>query len=54
MEKFKLELTKEELETIAQLIDAGLRAQGLSMVKQAAFIISKLEEAEPIKQEMEE
>ena len=53
MEEFELKLNQQDLELIAQLIDAGVKAQGLSVLKQAAYIIQKLEAATPIEMEEE-
>lgn len=54
MEEFELKLNKNDLELLAQLIDLGVRAQGLSVAKQAAYIIEKLEAAEQVKSMEEE
>lgn len=41
----KVEFTKDELEALAGLLDAAVRAAGLRAVKDAAPILAKLEEA---------
>lgn len=41
----KLELTNEELTSLAGLLDAGVRSSGLRAVKEAASLLSKLEAA---------
>lgn len=41
----KLELTQEETQALAGLLDAGVKAVGLRAVKEAAVILAKLEEA---------
>jgi predicted DNA-binding transcriptional regulator YafY len=41
----KLELTAEELQALAGLMDMGCKAGGLSVVKQAASLLTKLEAA---------
>lgn len=38
-------LTNEELQSLAGLLDAGLKATGLASVKAAASILTKLEQA---------
>ncbi len=40
-----LELTNDELQALAGLLDAGVRATGLRAVKEAASLIEKLEAA---------
>ncbi len=40
-----IELTQEELQALAGLLDAGVKATGLQGVKQAASILTKLEAA---------
>lgn len=40
-----LELTDEELQALAGLLDAGVRATGLRAVKEAATLLEKLEAA---------
>ena len=40
-----IELTQEELQAVAGLIDAGIKSVGLSGVKAAASILTKLEAA---------
>ena len=40
-----LELTIEEANSLAQLLDAGVKATGLQGVKSAAAILTKLEAA---------
>lgn len=41
----KLELTNDELQALVGLLDAGVKAVGLRGVKEAAALITKLEEA---------
>lgn len=41
----KLELTPEETQALAGLLDAGVKAIGLRAVKDAATLLSKLEAA---------
>ena len=41
----KIALTKEELEALAGLLDAGVKALGLRAVKDAASLLVKLEAA---------
>ncbi len=40
-----IELTNEELQSLAGLIDAGVKTLGLASVKQAASLLTKLEQA---------
>lgn len=40
-----IELTQDELQALAGLLDAGVKATGLQGVKQAASILTKLEAA---------
>jgi hypothetical protein len=40
-----LELTNDELQALAGLLDAGVRATGLRAVKEAATLLEKLEAA---------
>lgn len=51
MEKFTITLTKEDLDVLGQLIDAGVRSQGLAAVKHAAYIVQLLEKAQPVEEE---
>ena len=41
----KLELTDQELQALAGLLDAGVRATGLRAVKDAATLLEKLQAA---------
>lgn len=41
----KLELTKEELQALVGLLNAGVQATGLRAVKDAAVLIDKIEKA---------
>jgi hypothetical protein len=50
----RLELTDEEIQALANLMDAGVRYLGLQSVKNAAVLLAKLETAEPIDDEPEE
>ena len=45
MNTVTLTLNNEELQALAGLLDAGLKATGLSAVKQAAALLVKLEAA---------
>lgn len=47
MDTFTLTFTDTELQILAGLIDAGVRATGLRSVKDAAAILEKLENAKP-------
>lgn len=40
-----IELTDQELQALAGLMDAGVKALGLRAVKDAASLLTKLEEA---------
>lgn len=42
----RLELTEAELQALAGLLDAGVRATGLRSVKDAAMLVEKLETAQ--------
>ena len=50
----QLQLTDEELQALVNLIDAGVKHTGIAMVKNAAYLIGKLEQAEEIKPELKE
>ena len=41
----KLELTEQETQALAGLLDAGVKALGLRAVKDAASLLQKLEDA---------
>lgn len=41
----KIEFTEAEFQALAGLVDAGVRATGLKSVKEAASILTKLEQA---------
>lgn len=41
----KIEFTEAELQALAGLLDAGVRASGLRGVKEAAYLLEKLEKA---------
>ena len=41
----KIELTDQELQALAGLLDAGVKALGIRAVKDAASILEKLEQA---------
>jgi len=45
MNTVTITLTQDELTALAGLLDAGIKATGLQGVKQAAAILTKLEEA---------
>jgi len=42
-----LELTEQEIQSLAGLLDAGVKALGLRAVKDAATLLEKLEAATP-------
>ena len=46
-----IEFTDEELQALAGLLDAGVRATGLRAVKEAASLLEKLEAATQTKEE---
>lgn len=46
-----IEFTNEELQSLAGLLDAGVRATGLRAVKEAASLLEKLEAATQTKEE---
>lgn len=41
----KIELTNDELQALVGLLDAGVKTVGLRGVKEAAVLVTKLEEA---------
>ena len=45
----QLQLTDEEINALAQLIDAAIRHRGIDLIKNAAHLLAKLEAAEEIK-----
>ena len=45
MKTVKLELTQEETQALAGLLDAGVKSVGLRAVKDAASLLEKLEAA---------
>lgn len=45
---YRITLTKVELQALAGLIDAGLRATGIAAARDAAMIVSRLDAAEEI------
>ena len=45
MKTVKLEFTQEEIQALAGLLDAGVKAVGLRAVKDAASLLEKLETA---------
>jgi ABC-type Na+ efflux pump permease subunit len=45
---YKIEFTEQELQALAGLLDAGVRAVGIRSVKEAAVILAKLEAAKII------
>jgi hypothetical protein len=47
-------LTDEELHALVNLIDAGVKHTGIAMVKNAAYLLGKLEAAEEVKPELTE
>ena len=44
----RVDFTEEELQALAQLLDAGIRQLGLNSVKNAAALLIKLENAEDV------
>jgi hypothetical protein len=50
----QLLLTDEELQALVNLIDAGVKHTGVAMVKNAAYLLGKLEAAEEVKPELTE
>ena len=46
----RITLTDSELQTLANLIDAGVRATGLRSVKDAAVLLSRIDGAEKIEE----
>lgn len=50
----KLELTDHELQALAGLMDAGVKALGLRAVKDAASLLVKLEEATQPKENLDD
>ena len=46
-----LQLTEQEIQALAGLLDAGVKAVGLRAVKDAASLLEKLEEATAPKEE---
>ena len=50
----KLELTDHELQALAGLLDAGVKALGLRAVKDAASLLTKLEEATQPKENLDD
>ena len=50
----KLELTDHELQALAGLMDAGVKALGLRAVKDAASLLIKLEEATQSKENLDD
>lgn len=47
---FNLQFTEDEMQALAGLVDAGVRATGLRSVKDAAAILEKLEAAQAEKE----
>ena len=46
----QLQLTDQEIQALVNLMDAGVKSLGLSSVKNAAHLLTKLENAEEIKE----
>ena len=44
----QLQLTDQEIQVLVNLIDAGVKHAGISMVKNAAVLLGKLKQAEEI------
>jgi hypothetical protein len=49
-----IELTDEEIQALADLMNAGVKHIGLACVKNAAHLLTKLEGAKPVEQTPEE
>lgn len=54
MDTIKLELTEQEIQSLAGLLDAGVKAIGLRAVKDAASLLNKLEVATQPKENVDE
>jgi hypothetical protein len=50
----KIELTDHELQALAGMLDAGVKALGLRAVKDAATLLAKLEEATQPKEQSDD
>lgn len=48
---YRITLTETELQALAGLLDAGVRATGLRSVKDAAALLSRIEGAERIEEQ---
>ena len=46
----QLLLTDEEIQALVNLMDAGVRQQGISAARSAAHLLTKLEQAEEVKE----
>lgn len=49
-----IQLTDQELQALAGLLDAGVKALGLRAVKDAASLLTKLEEATQLKEQADD
>ena len=47
-------LTDAEINALAQLLDAGVKTLGLACVKNAAHLLTKLEQAEEVEDERQD
>jgi len=47
----RIELTDTEIQVLADLMNAGVKALGLQSVKNAAYLLGKLENAEEVKED---
>ena len=46
----QLQLTDQEIQALINILDAGVKALGLSCVKNASYLLTKLENAEEVKE----
>lgn len=54
MPTYTIQFTQQELQALAGLLDAGVRATGLRSARDAAALLVKLEAAQPDAPEQEE
>lgn len=50
---YKLELTEQEMQSLAGLLDAGVKAVGLRAVREACSMLDKLEQAQKLEKDEE-
>lgn len=50
----RVELTKDELNAMAQMLDLAVKAGGLNVAKSAVHLLAKLEAAVPVEEAPEE